>query len=446
MIGDGVTKTYCNMATACENPLPFSIPLGRKEWNVPNNALAVTYKLSANDTLRLDSTTQAGATRMSIVFDPSSDPAADVTSNGNTVKNADVTAVDGIPLVGQSYENAHIALGAGTMQNCRVSAGTGTESVTSASGAEITNCVFTRGTETYAVTHAGNGGTLNLAGTQLNGYTTELNLTGTTGTLVVSLALGQDEPSYDSAGVLVEWDQPTVLAHISVTGAADGSRIRVINEDTDTVVYSEIATSYSLDYADGTTFTAGDRFKVIVTRVDGTDADLPAVYEGIVSSAGFTVEVEQTPDAVYEQWALDGADLDGIEWTPGSIDLDLDGTDPHVMWREAYARWVWAFHQAGGNSLEGAALAIDAVNFVFNNAVVINVAGSTPVRVGGDGFGRRADGGSMFGTGLLQIDNGAGALAVPTGSAVLESDITAIAAATRAELSPELALIPACIK
>jgi hypothetical protein len=437
MIGDGVTKTYCNMATACENPLPFSIPQGRKEWNVPNNALAITYKLSANDTLRLDSTTQSGNVTMDWEFDAASSTAATVTAIGNVVKNCKVTLLPGIDFVGQAYSNCNITLAAGAMRECTVDTGSGAESVVSASGAEITGCEFTRGTDTYAIKHNGNGGTLDLSGTVFNGYTKDLNITGTTGTLTITLALGQPEPTYDTAGTTVDFDQPVVTANISVTGATAGSRIRVINVTTDTVVYSDIATSYALSYTDGTTFTAGDAWRVIVTRVDGVDADLPAVYEGIASTAGFTVVVSQVADTVYEMLGYDGGDLDGIEWTPSTIDIDLDGSDVSVHWGEIYARWVWAFHQAGGGDLFGAASAIDVANYIFSAEVVINVAGLTPVRVGGDGFGKRADGLPMFGTGLLQIDNGVGAIAVATGSAVLPSDIVAIADATRAEIDAD---------
>jgi hypothetical protein len=49
--------------------------------------------------------------------------------------------------------------------------------------------------------------------------------------------------------------------------------------------------------------------------------------------------------------------------------------------------------------------ALDEVNYTFNQSIVFNNLQVSPVKVGGDGIGTRSDGGSLFGTGNLQIDN-----------------------------------------
>jgi hypothetical protein len=206
---------------------------------------------------------------------------------------------------------------------------------------------------------------------------------------------------------------PPTVSEIDITGAVSGTRILVRNETTDTVMSNAIGTGYSDTYVEGTDFTTGDTYSVTVTHVD----KLEQVYTGIVSASGFTVIITQQDDDVYISKGFDGSTFTGITFNTSTIDLDLDGSeDPVVLWGETYARYKYSTTTSSGiQTLLGAMFAKDAANYLFSNAVVINNLNATPVIIGGDGYAYRRDGGTMFGTGNIQIDNSIGVLIVETG-------------------------------
>ncbi len=445
-VSNGTNPTYWDSTNASqENPDTYvAASRTRRLWNVGSNQTEIEFYPCQYCTIKAVSTILAGKNAQGIKFNASSSASATVNMQAATISNKTFTNAGNIDLTSVNFSSCpQVDGGSATYTSCVFSGSTatGSSALKLVDGGKALDCSFTKGSETYAIEISGNGPVAidlsRASGAVFSGYTNDLNITGTTGTVTITLALGQSVPTYVTAGATVVFDQPTVSANITITGAVSGSRLLVRNVTTDTTIYNDIATGYSESYQDGTTFTDGDEYLVVATYVSGTAAKLESVYSGIASASGFTVVVAQEDDTVYNTWSIDGSALTGITFNTTSIDVDLDGSiDPLVLWAEVYARYVWSIHQSSGIlTLIDAMHANDAANYLFSNAVVINNGSATPVRVGGDGFARRSDGGSLFGSGNIQIDNGAGAIGIPVGSAVLPGDITAIGAevATRSQ-------------
>jgi len=146
---------------------------------------------------------------------------------------------------------------------------------------------------------AGNGpATLNWSNVTATGYTKPLNLTGTTGTLTITLAAGQDQPEYDTAGIAVAWNQAASQARARLDWSEDGSTVEIYIVDTSTQVYSAVvtgSTTWSEDYVDGTTFDAGQTVRVRV-RKPGFD---PIERTATVTDTGWGITATQFSDEHY---------------------------------------------------------------------------------------------------------------------------------------------------
>jgi hypothetical protein len=308
--GDGTTKTYSNLATAVETPLPYSVAARRIEWNVPANRVAVRFVASAADTIVLNSTTQAGNVAMD--WQHTGSASATVSAPGNVIKGCAVTLLNGETYAGQSYSGCSIAVGTATLSGAAVSGGSGTQAATVASGAAITGGSFTRGTETYAIT-ATEAGTLNLSSQTFTGYTNVLNVTATTGTLTVTLALGQTPPTYVTAGAAVEWDQASADTTWTNANLANGTAVLVRNIDTGTTIDFAVTsggTGYAITMVPGVDYTVGDTIEIRQSRKSGT-----------------TYYIERT--SVINTTGGGGSilEVDPLAVCPICTDLDIDGED-----------------------------------------------------------------------------------------------------------------------
>lgn len=195
----------------------------------------------------------------------------------------------------------------------------------------------------------------------------------------------------------------------SITGLVAGSCVTVWNATTSTQILASIVagTSWSLAYKDGAgQFTTGDTVQVYVSKYGGTTAKTPQLYTTAAGATGWSILAAQVDDSPYNTNAIDGATITDVAFNLSSIDLDLNATDAKVPWKELYAAFIYQQALPAGQRLfYGMMTAQDSANFLFNAAIVFNNLNATPVLVGGDGYGQRADGGNLFGTGSIKIDN-----------------------------------------
>lgn len=201
------------------------------------------------------------------------------------------------------------------------------------------------------------------------------------------------------------WVAP-VAAAITAPAAEAGSRaiLRNITQLTTPVAdYVLPGVGFTFNYLNGSSFNDGDIFELTITKI----GKLPLVITGAVSSTGASSPATQQNDTVYTNNAIDGAAAvaSGISFNDGSIDIEFTGITS-VGWKSIYAAYAyWITTVDGIASFVNMVTAIDEVNYVFNAAIVFNNLSGTPIRVGGDAYATRSDGGSLFGTGNIQIDN-----------------------------------------
>jgi hypothetical protein len=217
------------------------------------------------------------------VVDPASSNSANILSEGCAISGMQPTLKDGCPAIGISFYdcnqiNAKAALCNGILVSGTLESGTNSAAMTATSGGTCVNSTFDGITSDYSLELTGNGpATYDLSGWDPGTPAVKpLRLTGTTGVWTISLALGQTQPDYDSAGATITWDQPVIQATGSVAGMVAGGRLYIYNQTTATEMVNSVqaGTTYSINYDNGTGYTAGDTIVLRWRKPDYEDIEL----------------------------------------------------------------------------------------------------------------------------------------------------------------------------
>lgn len=223
--------------------------------------------------------------------------------------------------------------------------------------------------------------------------------------------------------------------HVQITATlpASGCRVQLYNLTDATELDNSVisGTSYSFPV----TYTANKALRLSVAKQAGASAKVVQVVFATLTSAGAVFTVPSVDDVAYNANGIDGSAVTGITWDAPNVDIDISDPDGRVPWADIYASYVANLMTASGiAAFAGKVIARDSLNYQFDNAIVFNNDGAAGVVVGGDGFGGRADGSYMGGTGNIQFDNGRAYLA-----AASIPSAASVATAVRSELAPELA-------
>lgn len=426
--GDGSRATYVDLdGCSIETPQAYSYTAGRRYWNVLDDFLTMTIKSSAGCTMKLRNCVIAPSVRVNAVIDPASSTSASYDFSGSSWSNVNFVSKTGITVNSAIFAgNPEIDAKGGTFSGCLFS---NSQSANAAikldAGASLLSCQFTaKNASDYAVRIPA-AGTYTLDGTTFSGFTTAINITATTGTVTLHLALGQTIPTYTSAGATVVIDQPTVSATVSVTGMVANSRLRIYNVTTATEKVNAVqaGTSYSLSYSDGTEYTAGDIIKVRVTAPATTTAYNEVEYTAVATASGWSVLVEQTADDEYNAAGIDGTTVTEFSGDYPNIQVDISDPDGVTTLQRMHAWWMANLYTANGiRNFFGGLMTEDAINFRIVtaklNLKLDNVSGSPVVITGGRLY--RDDGTTVIAatSGSIQLDPGK-AYAVETGTSGL---------------------------
>lgn len=357
-IGNGTTETYYD---GSDRSLEFGDPDGVYFQHVTSD-LSLTLALGATDTYKA---TTISAAVGGVNYDLS-------TSNGSATYDFSNTTISGmtptlntsIAIDNQKFSNCGLINGgSGTYTNLTVQGSLSTTSaMTISSGADLTGSSFTKGAETYAI-ELTNAGSYDLSGCTFTGYTTELNVTASSGTVTITLGDGQSNPSFTTAGATVNFLAPQKT--ISITSIVAGSRLQIYNVTTATETYNAIVagTSYSANYNEGSDFSAGDTVRVRLTYCSGVTAQLPFSLNTLASTVGWSVVADQMDDTVYNNIAIDGSTITKFtaDYVNDEVDLTIASNFTGGEW---YAWWVCNLHTAQGISdFFGGVDAEDDTNF-----------------------------------------------------------------------------------
>ena len=163
-------------------------------------------------------------------------------------------------------------------------------------------------------------------------------------------------------------------AQASITNIVAGSRLLVYNDDKNTEVFNDIVTgtSFSLGYANGTTFSAGDTVRVTIEYQSGVTAKQTFRQSAVATSSGWAVLAEQVDDDVYIGYGHDGSTLTGkfeANYAQGTIKLK-DGLDPLVS--QLYAWFVYSKRTSAGIYTGDVLTVQNSANLILSNSVLLD--------------------------------------------------------------------------
>lgn len=253
-IGNGSAITYWNSATASqENPDSFSVAsTTRKRWNVPAGFTEIDLHPCAYCVFIADSAIFAGRNNQKFIINASANASFTRSLLGATFAGKQFNN-DGNCNLSDAIIKSSPKMDGGTATYTRFtffgSIATGSAALSLEGGGKALDCTFTKGAETYAIEIVGNGPiAIDLSSSTFSGYTKPLNLTGTTGTATITLALGQTVPTYDTAGITVQFDQVVPTVGLSFTSLVPGSQVVVYAAGTTTELFRDDNCSASESY------------------------------------------------------------------------------------------------------------------------------------------------------------------------------------------------------
>lgn len=386
-IGDGgANYTYFKAtATSYELPLPYDESAGRREWRLPNKA-GMTINAGALDVIDFSAAIVRANDPQPFTIAPASNTAATYSFSGAAIVGWDVTWKNGIPCDSVNFSDCGVIdAKAATINNCSI---TDSRSTTHAmivdDAAQITSCRFTKGVEPYAISIPA-AGTYNLTDTEFTGYTTELNVTASSGTVTVQISLTQAEPTYTTAGASVVFERPTVYANAYVTGFTANSRVIVYNVTTDTEVYNDrpTGTDWTLAYVNGSPFTDGDVVEVYHTYFDtvSNTTTLRSKVSTSVVSTGWSVLITEENDDVYSvfvaSYSVDGTAVAEFAQDPVNLQFDFNDTDDTWFAHRLYAWNAYELWLNGARRFFMEVDALDAANISIGSIILDNTRANT---------------------------------------------------------------------
>ena len=368
-IGDGVTPThFIGQADSLAYPEDGSdILVG---YFVGDGGQGYIVDTSANCVMDFRSWVTRSTNLQTFTVDAGADITASFLTTGWILKGFSLTWKTGIACPDANFIECGILdiKGASFLGGTVVDSVSTTHAMTATDGAAISYS-FTKGAETYAIELPSVGGAYDLSDATFSGYTTELNVTAASGTTTITLAAGQAEPSYATAGATVTFLGP--LVNSSVTSIVSGSRLRVYNDTTAAEIYNDVpGTSYSVNYNDGSTYSSGDVVTIYLTQTSGVTAQAEFQQSVVVTSNGWSILAAQVSDDVYDTLGIDGSSIAkfAADYVNDEVDLVVAG---NFTGAEFYAWWLYNLTTSQGISdFFGGVTAVDQANFRTNTAVV----------------------------------------------------------------------------
>lgn len=426
-IGDGVEYTYYDTTGVATEFPPSWSAVATQSWqmdyNVGSGASWISVLASPADEISIKNGLVSAAQSQYFLIDAASETAA-VYSFAQPIVGFSVEWKTGVPCDSVVFARClDIDLKGASANRCTW---TGSQATTaavslSATGGSITESTFTRGAESYAVEISAAGDYV-LEGNTYTGYTKEIYVSASSGTVTITILSSDAVPDYDTDGATVVIDQP-YTSQANITNLEAGSRVYIYNVTTATEIYNGVVagTSYSQGYNDGTDYTDGDVVEVRIAWSSGALAKLPVSYSTVASATGWAVLAQQTDDDVYNTNAIDGDTVTEFVADYPNVQIDIDDPDGVTTVQRGYAWYISG--QMTGDGIRyyhGAMTAEDAYNYRINVDVAdmrIQNIDTDPVQVLG-GRLYRSDGTRVTesGSGPIEMEYGRAYIASSSGT------------------------------
>ena len=442
-LGDGTTPTYFR-ATGSATEQPASL----YQYQLTNDFYgAFLFHLSASCNLDFSGSILKTSLRQTHGPITGSSTSGTVDYDGCYLEGWRLEWRDGIRLNGASIRDSFVNLRGGLMDGCTIRRSPATTAAIEVSdGATWTDCEFTSNAETYAVeiTEAGD---YDASGASYSGYAKPLYISATTGTVTITIGSDDSEPTYDSDGATVVFDQSVAGTSWKNEDLANGTKVLVTNVTADTTIDYETTsggTGYTIVMVPGVDYTVGDRIEVRQGRQSGTSYFIErTTVINTTAGGGDFVEIGDLDSCpICDAIGLDGSDFDSVfelDYVDNELDIEVAGawqTGQLMSWYKWESLTQAAMEQFWN------AWAVQSDGSFRNDVDVLSSRLDTTET--GDSIettGRRiyrSDGARP----IKSPTTGGGAIdcawrepvtLVATGSGVLPADITAIAVAVDAE-------------
>lgn len=400
-IGNAGTNTtyFDGSASSAEYPPAWSattVPSWQMAWNVLGGSLTMSVYAGASDTINVTAGIAATSTNQAFSINASSNAGATYSFAGTSIVGYDPTWKTGIPCASATFSGCGTIDFKGTdLVNLIVRNGLDAALCLASDGFSATGCAFTAtGSAIYAIRIAA-AGTFDLESTTFSGFTKDIDVTATTGTVTINLADGQATPTYQTAGATVTIVSSPVLQSVEVSGILAGSRLQIYDTDASVELYNDIVAGTSHTWTDGTPAVADRAIRIRLAYVNGALA--AEFIDANVGTCGTTAGSEtvsylasQVNDTTYNSNAVDGSTVTDITFTDAATDLvvcNLAGGS--TTWPRIYAAFVyWLFTALGIDDDVTYIEAPDTANYLLT-AMKVRNASATPLTIT-SGYGRSA--------------------------------------------------------
>ena len=173
-------------------------------------------------------------------------------------------------------------------------------------------------------------GTYDFNNFSFTGFTTDVNVTASSGIVNINLTNGSDTPTYTSAGATVNITQNVTIQHDNIV---DTSYVQIYNVTKAAQLdYSQVTGGGGYSYQVNLVSAAADEGDTIRFRASQqvtTTAKKGLQFSGILTAAGldFTASGDQLDAGPYNQYATDGSTMTEFSWDGGNLEIDVNDAD-----------------------------------------------------------------------------------------------------------------------
>lgn len=264
-VGDGSTDTYFDAsASSLEFPAAYDATNQvKRKFNFTPGGLTVGIYPSASDTLNLTAGIIATAVEQALTVNASASTSATVSTAGSSFVGFVPTWKTGIACNSATFKQCGtIDFKGADITSVIANEGTDDALISASDGFSATSCTFTASTTAVYGIRIAAAGTFSLDATTFSGFTKDIDVTATTGTVTINLAAGQATPTYQTAGATVTIVADPVFQSVVFSGFVAGSLIQIYDTRyTFTVsgvsVYPAVGDVYSQNGVDYTVISAG---------------------------------------------------------------------------------------------------------------------------------------------------------------------------------------------
>jgi hypothetical protein len=395
-IGDGAKYTYFDSsASSFEYPLAFSASNAiAQNWNALASSVSVNIKAASTDTINLTAGVLATTLKQALTIDAASDTGATYSVAGTSFVGWAPVWKTGVACTAATFKGcAAVDFKGASITNVLARDGTDAALILAESGFSATGCTLTAGGSSIYGIRIAAAGTFSLASTTFSGFTKDIDVTATTGTVTINLAAGQATPTYQTAGATVNIVASPVFQTVTISGAVAGSRIQIYDTTSSTELYNGTPT-FPYTWTDASPAAASRAIRLRVAKQSGASAK--TFIEASIGTCGtasgseaVSYLVNQTDDAVYNTNAIDGSTVTGITITPSPARVKVSIGGGSVTYPQIYAYQVYWLATATGIADEAAFIdAPDTANYLFTNFDIRNDS-AVPLTITG-GYGRDA--------------------------------------------------------